>query len=253
MEAKILFIVFISIFTVTAIITLLGITNLIKGIREKYLTPLFTALILEVVAAVILLFKNQDFSNSKTIPDIFYQKSAVKQSVSIDKDCYQFIELINNGEKLDSILNVKDEEIKYLRFKADSLSSITVKDFYYYIQQLELLRNSSNGIINLRSNKHEAKKAINIVEQVLILNDRLSKNSNTQEEIISAFAKFKKDNDRVNKSYKIYLQDVPLFVKEYLEENYELKFYISNPNIPTSLTSSSEITNSSINKKQDNN
>ena len=235
MEAKILFIVFISIFTVTAIITLLGITNLIKGIREKYLTPLFTALILEVVAAVILLFKNQDFSDQKTIPDILYQESSVIKSDFVEQDCYNFIRLINKGEKLDSILKEKDKEIELLDHKLNELSADTLKNFYYYIQQIEKLRISSQGTINLKSSKTKTDEAIKILEQILFLNARLLKDSNTKDEIIAAFEKFKRDNKRENKTYKIYLQDVPLFVKEYLEENYELKFYISNPDIPASL------------------
>jgi|GEM_PF-5175636 len=39
--------------------------------------------------------------------------------------------------------------------------------------------------------------------------------------------KFKHDNNRTNTSYKEYLQNIPLFAKEFLEENYELKFQIT--------------------------
>ncbi len=54
-----LFIVFLSIFCITAAITLLGITNVIKGIDKKYLNALFAALILEVVASIIFMFNTQ--------------------------------------------------------------------------------------------------------------------------------------------------------------------------------------------------
>ena len=60
-----LFFLFVGIFAVTAIITLLGITGVIKTIKEKYLNALFTALILEVVAAVFILFNNYDFSDNQ--------------------------------------------------------------------------------------------------------------------------------------------------------------------------------------------
>ena len=56
-----LFWIFIAIFSLTAIITLLGITGVIKTIKDNYLNALFTALILEVIAAVVLLFQNTDF------------------------------------------------------------------------------------------------------------------------------------------------------------------------------------------------
>lgn len=59
-----LFWIFIAIFSLTAVITLLGITGVIKTIKEKYLNALFTALILEVVAAVLLLFRSTDFLNA---------------------------------------------------------------------------------------------------------------------------------------------------------------------------------------------
>jgi hypothetical protein len=232
MVLKVLFIVFISIFTITAIITLLGITNLIKGIREKYLTPLFTALILEVIASVVLLFKNQDFSNNKTIPDILYQKSSIIQSASINQDCYNFIKLINKGEVFDSIIEIKNKEIETLKKENKTISENNFKDFYYYIQQIERLRIASGGSIKLQS---DSSKAIQVTSQLLFLNGRLPQKSNTCEEVLEAFKRFKMDNHRTNRLDKIYLQDVPLFIKEYLEENYELNFYISNPNIPESI------------------
>jgi len=62
MEKHTLFWLFIGIFAVTAIITLLGITGVLKNIKEKYLNTLFTALILEVVGAVFLLFQGFNFT-----------------------------------------------------------------------------------------------------------------------------------------------------------------------------------------------
>ncbi|KXX70265.1 hypothetical protein [Flammeovirga sp. SJP92] len=232
MKADILFVVFISIFSLTAVITLLGITNVIKGIREKYLTPLFSALILEVVAAVILLFNNQDFTGENTIPELFYNETTVEKTDQASLDQNTFLDLIHKGEKLDSLLNLKNIEINKLKHEVADYTENTQKDFYYYIQQIEKIRVTCNGSINLKSGKESTQKALKIVEQILLLNGRLSQEKNTKEEIIKAFAKFKKDNNRGNISHKIYLQDVPLFIKEYLEENYELKFYISNPKIP---------------------
>ncbi|WP_044204733.1 hypothetical protein [Flammeovirga sp. OC4] len=233
MKANILFFVFISIFTLTAVVTLLGITNIIKGIREKYLTPLFSALILEVVAAVVLLFNNQDFSGENTIPELFYSETSVEKSDQTLLDQNSFLDLIHKGEKLDSLINLKNSKIKKLETEINELSDNTQKDFYYYIQQIEKIRIACNGSINLKSDKENSKKALKIVEQILFLNGRLAKEKNTKEEVIKTFTKFKKDNNRDNISHKIYLQDVPLFIKEYLEENYELKFYISNPKIPS--------------------
>jgi len=64
MEKQTLFWLFVGIFAVTAVITLLGITGVIKTIKEKYLNTLFTALILEVIAAVFLIFQGLDFAEN---------------------------------------------------------------------------------------------------------------------------------------------------------------------------------------------
>jgi hypothetical protein len=57
-SARVLFYVFISIFVVTAIITLLGITGSgLVTIKEGYLDKLFYSLIVEVIAGIVALFK----------------------------------------------------------------------------------------------------------------------------------------------------------------------------------------------------
>lgn len=64
-----LFFVFIAIFTATAAITLLGVVKKIR-IQSKYLNVLFSALLLEVAAAVVTLFKGTDFFYEKPPPPI---------------------------------------------------------------------------------------------------------------------------------------------------------------------------------------
>lgn len=64
-EQKTLFWLFIGIFAVTAIITLLGITGVLKNIKEKYLNTLFTALIMEVVAGILLMFQAYNLPNTQ--------------------------------------------------------------------------------------------------------------------------------------------------------------------------------------------
>ncbi len=57
MNAKVLFYLFVSIFATTAIITLLGITNVIPNMNPAFLKSLFYGLIVEVVAGIVALFK----------------------------------------------------------------------------------------------------------------------------------------------------------------------------------------------------
>ena len=66
MEQQVLFWIFIAIFTSTAVITLLGITNVIN-IKNNFLNAMFTALILEVIAAVIVLFQGFDFNEKPSV------------------------------------------------------------------------------------------------------------------------------------------------------------------------------------------
>ncbi len=77
-EQKTLFWLFIGIFAVTAIITLLGITGVLKNIKEKYLNTLFTALIMEVVAAIMLLF------NAYNLPDAQLNIASLLQEVGVE-------------------------------------------------------------------------------------------------------------------------------------------------------------------------
>ncbi len=57
---NLLFYVFLTVFAITALVTLLGITQVIT-IKEVYLNKLFYALLLELIVPVITLFKNTEF------------------------------------------------------------------------------------------------------------------------------------------------------------------------------------------------
>ena len=57
---KIFFYTFLAIFAVTALLTLLGVAEIVK-IREGYLNALFTGLILELVTVVVGLFRSTRF------------------------------------------------------------------------------------------------------------------------------------------------------------------------------------------------
>lgn len=62
---KHLFYTFLFIFAATAVITLLGVTNVIT-IREGYLTGLVTAFLIELAGAVIAIFKSANFFSAET-------------------------------------------------------------------------------------------------------------------------------------------------------------------------------------------
>lgn len=66
---SVLFFTFITIFAATAVLTLLGITNVIP-IRDGYLNTLFTSLIVETVGAVITLFRATSFTRGNSAEDV---------------------------------------------------------------------------------------------------------------------------------------------------------------------------------------
>jgi|GEM_PF-4915308 len=72
---NILLIVFVSVFIITAILTILSIPEWIK-IPEWYKKKLFTALILEVIAVVILLAKETFFDNSSALKQAYVSLDA---------------------------------------------------------------------------------------------------------------------------------------------------------------------------------
>ena len=80
-----LFWLFVSIFAVTALITLLGITGVIKTIKDRYLNALFTALILEVIAAVFLVFQGFNFEESTLNLGAMISQSGLEPPVEEDE------------------------------------------------------------------------------------------------------------------------------------------------------------------------
>ena len=66
MNTKVLFYVFIVIFSVTAVITLLGIIGYVN-IKEGYLNKLFYSLIIEVIGGIVALFKTEILNKPKKV------------------------------------------------------------------------------------------------------------------------------------------------------------------------------------------
>ncbi len=149
----IIFYIFVIIFSITAIITFLGITNIIKTIRTRYLNALFAALVLEVVAAVIVTYKQIDFgckederiavlcegvteidpaANNdqkvrflKTLIDS--QKSTQAQLELVEKDlvrCHHDLE--KAGSDLDRLDRVFYSNVIKLRLVADTIRGNTI-------------------------------------------------------------------------------------------------------------------------------
>ena len=155
MEIRTIIWIFITIFSITAIITLLGITNIIKGIREKYLDKLFYTLIIEVVIAVIAVFQGIDF-NKESI-----QLKAVIKSAEIKKEFNNEVEEASFiVERLKESLRVPDLEVKLKKVQKQNISleeeldscslslSQIEKSFYSKISKLRDMISYYSGSIN---------------------------------------------------------------------------------------------------------
>jgi uncharacterized membrane protein YecN with MAPEG domain len=120
-----LFWIFVAIFSITAVITLLGITGVIKTIKEKYLNALFTALILEVIAAVILLFQQVNLNDSNDygpcLDDVVKRAGLAAQlPEGVDVDDYLVAQL-ESSKELPSLKTLKDSLVKQLQRQEVSL------------------------------------------------------------------------------------------------------------------------------------
>ncbi len=125
MEKQTLFWLFVGIFAVTAAITLLGITGVIKNIKEKYLNTLFTALILEVVAAVVLLFQGFNFDEREINLASVISKAGLNppENIELHEDFIvdklaeipQLKKLTSENTQLKNDLTAKNKEIEDLK------------------------------------------------------------------------------------------------------------------------------------------
>lgn len=164
---EVLFWIFIAIFSVTAIITLLGITGVIRTIKENYLNALFTALILEVVAAVILLFQNTDFltgpvEDGPCLEEVItraglsaqagqaadasdFLVEQLKRLSNLDAKMEDQALLAASLQERDSLLEAANAEIEALETELKQLG----QQFYTKITKLRNFISQYGGFINL--------------------------------------------------------------------------------------------------------
>ncbi len=163
MEQRILFWIFVTIFSATAIITFLGITNVIK-INKNYLTAMFSALILEVVAAVILVFQSFDFAGPEAVdlnavieeadiratlaPRQTPEAFIISQLRESDKVPDLYEEMGGMKTDLDSLLEVLKDCEGQSRIIQGNLDELE-KTFYIKIKRLRDQINRYDGVINL--------------------------------------------------------------------------------------------------------
>ena len=144
-KTTILFYIFTAIFSITAIITFLGITKKIT-IKNNYLNALFTAVILEVVAATIISYRQIDFTckTDEIINDLTKNISEINENLSTDKKVFKLESLILSYQN--SKTKIKELERQLTTCKDSmSLSDLTISrlDKVFYSNVIKLFRNST--------------------------------------------------------------------------------------------------------------
>jgi hypothetical protein len=237
-EAAILFYLFIGIFSITAVITLLGILGILKNIKEKYLNALFGAVILEVVAVVIISYKQLDF---KCETDAVINKFLVGITTT---------ELSKQEEKIDFLLNYLTES-KKIKSDYDTLlkkySAISEgkslqlnkpgKEYLSKIIRLrEITRNEMDGTsINLVFNTEKKAEVFRLLKEIFTTLGKLDPSKDlTNNYITDTYISFLKNyriNDKLISTNTegiftgVYVTDytTSLMLRAYLEKFYPVK------------------------------
>ena len=232
MEIKSIVWIFITIFSITAIITLLGITNVIKGIREKYLDKLFYTLVVEVVIAVIAVFQGIDFKDESIKLQAVLQRAEVQKEFTTEAKQADFL-----VEQLKESLRIPELEVQIkkvqtqntgLENKLDSCSlnlSQIEKSFYSKISKLRDMIGHYSGSINLNYKAEEKREVFKTLESVFEILGYLK---NGDSENISAlqnlYKQFEKRHGMYNRGELIVTEfETTLLIREYLNKFYPIK------------------------------
>lgn len=199
-EPKIIFWLFIGIFSITAILTFLGITGVIKSIKENYLKAMFTALILEVVAAVVLSYKQLDFScDSDQIVDGLWTRLDAPPVADSREAKVNYLEEI--------ILEHKDMSSDYTQLQDTVHSLVNAieecnlelteidKDFYTKVIRLRKFAQQITGSsINLVFDQTNKQEAFTLLYEIFQTLGRIDPGREiTTDYIISVYVRFVND------------------------------------------------------------
>jgi len=109
-----LFYVVLLLFAVTGIVTILGLVQKVS-IEKKYLNALFSALILELIAAVLYLFSNTDFFGNRPQVDELLVLRTELPPAHIDISSKDLIALLNKHDAEREKLGNIEQEVMALR------------------------------------------------------------------------------------------------------------------------------------------
>jgi hypothetical protein len=127
MQFQLLFIIFVAIFIISAVLVFLGITKVIK-IDNKYLVPLFSALVIEVVAAIIYLFYLGS-NDPKVALEEAYIMANIDTTLNQNEKQQQLQRFIENAATLRELNNECRNQIAAMNGENEMLKSeLAVRD-----------------------------------------------------------------------------------------------------------------------------
>jgi hypothetical protein len=236
MELKTIIWVFIIIFSVTAIITLLGITNVIKGIKENYLNKLFYTLIIEVVIAVVAVFKGVDFNDQSISIHSVSERANISNEFDTDekladylveqlKSCTLIPPLQTDTQRLNSklkeIRTINQNLTESLNNCGENLSQ-SEKSFYSIIGKLRSEIINYRGSINLKfkaDNKEEVFKLLASIFEVL---GKLEDGDQNDKKVLQNKFRYFKEAYKADESERFIITefDTSMLIRAYLNQIY---------------------------------
>lgn len=179
-KESILFYVVVSIFAVTAIVTILGIIQKVS-IEKHYLNKLFTALILELVATVIYMTANMDISSQENI-DTTDRSNPVLNITQIKSSAVDDFILTLPSDIQGSVIEVRSNlQEKYLelaevnnqlKLAKDQITllkqqSVSKDGFLNKVSELEAIRVKLENTINLEHKEDEKYDVYILIQKIL--------------------------------------------------------------------------------------
>lgn len=246
-QLNIVFYVFIGIFSITAVLTFLGITGVIKSIRPKHLNVLFGGLVMEVVAAVIFSYQQIDFScQTEVIVDKLGSKIATwSGDLSLDQKVETLEVALTKGKKskkevahlkneitqLESTLNACKESQSNTNTELTTLDKV----FYSNVIKLRIIAEKFRGrTINLIWDQANKGEVYQILGQIFLDLGYVGPNDELSDDyIIAKYIKFANESGwdyllKKNEAgdYNQVLLDeyaTTIFLRKYLNQKYPLK------------------------------
>lgn len=196
---------FLFIFALTAILSILSLPNWIK-IPEWYRKKLFVALLLEVVGAIIMMF-NQSFLGS--------DQDGTSHQLSENR----FLVLNEAGLVIQPSIQIDAVDTSYA-FTFGNMSFDALPKLECYLTEESMIVRSSNNV-DLGEVSHEMLKHVGIFNTIKTAKGEVSSSHNY------TLVKWKKNEETENKwvNRGSYLEDSPFHLKVY-DDNNETKYQI---------------------------